>query len=212
MTDPMALEVARLLTGEFSSEAQSMSDFSYFNIHLETCLVKAPTYGSLALCGASLQRRLGQPTGSVSRDHHRESVRSEIWAPLLDFQWVRTCKKDEVVGVNAGDFSLREGCDVWLTRPKTGSKERPMEKGVPVAWVGHLRPSQVTLTEDLLQSWDQGFSSMTSRCGSRKRPLRLDRLDTIVDPVTWAERVAAPGKTAPQALSFLAPAKTGSIF
>ena len=50
----------------------------------------------------------------------------------------------------------------------------------------------MTLTEDLLQSWDQGFNSNDYQVwGAVKGPYDFDRLDTIIDPVTWAERVAA---------------------
>ena len=136
-----------------------MSDFSYFNIHLETCLVKAPTYGSLALY---VEQASSDDLGNPYRQRlyvittEGESVRSEIWAPLLDFQWVGTCQKDEVVEVDAGDFSLREGCDVWLTQTEDGFEGATDGKGCSSSLGGaSYATSQVTLTEDLLQSWDR---------------------------------------------------------
>jgi len=194
--DPAALEVARLLTGTFNSNAQSVTNPAYFDISLSSCLVRAPEYGNLVLyveqaASDNLTQPYRQRLYVITADE--STVRSEIWAPKIDFKWTGLCNKDEVTEVAGDQFTLRDGCDVWLTENTEGFLGSTEGKGCSSSLGGaSYATSEVTLTEDLLRSWDQGFDSNDIQVwGATAGPYNFDRLTSIPSAEEWATLVEA---------------------
>ena len=192
--DPKAMEVARLLSGKFSSEAQSKSNPSYFNIHLASCLVSAPDYGELVLyveqaAGTSLNQPYRQRLYVITADE--EIVRSEIWAPAVATAWIGTCDAPGVVDVPEGAFSTRQGCDVWLTSNGQGYVGSTKGEGCASSLSGaSYATSEVTLSDTMLRSWDRGFNAQGLQVwGATMGPYDFDRLTDIVAPESWSSQV-----------------------
>ena len=188
--------MARFLEGEFSSLEQSKTNPSYFDIHLVTCLVKAPSYGNLVLyveqaSGNNLSQPYRQRLYVVTGDG--STVRSEVWAPMNSQAWIGTCSKPGLTEVQIGDFALRSGCDVLLQPTATGfvGGTEGTECQSTLAGASYAT-SKVTLESDLLLSWDQGFSSNGAQVwGATAGAYRFDRLSPMTDAAQWLEAVEA---------------------
>ena len=194
--DADAMEVARLLTGTFNSSAQSLSDPAYYDISLTSCLVRAPEYGNLVLyveqaSSDTLNQPYRQRLYVVTAENG--TVRSEIWAPKIDVKWTGLCNKEEITEIDGDQFTLRDGCDVWLTADSEGFTGSTDGKGCSSSLGGaSYATSEVTLTENLLQSWDQGFDSNDIQVwGATAGPYNFDRMTDIIAPADWAAQVQA---------------------
>ena len=105
--------------------------------------------------------------------------------------WVGTCDNPEIVSVSNFAFNLREGCDVYLTQTDEGYVGSTEGKECVSSLSGaSYATSEVTLTPQLLQSWDQGFNASDVQVwGATAGPYNFDRLTEIVDPATWESQV-----------------------
>lgn len=152
------------LTGLFDSQAQSQSDFSYFNVQLAACEVSAPDIGDRVLyLEQAMARDLSSPYRQrlyVIRDNDDERVASDVYTIYDDDAWVGLCSRGETVTFTASQVSLRQGCTVYLTQEGDGFEGgTDGEQCRSTLGGASYAVSEVTLTRTEILSWDRGFDS-----------------------------------------------------
>jgi hypothetical protein len=172
--------LARLLTGTFDSAAQAEEDPRYFAISLLTCRVDAPDLGELVLYveqammgGEPYRQRLYVV---IADEPIVQNAHTEIYTFLDPGSVVGLCDRPGA-SVAPQAAELREGCDVQMS----WDGERMVGGTVGDGCASELNgaryaTSEVTLTEDWLDSWDRGFdASGTQVWGAQAGPYRFDR-------------------------------------
>jgi CpeT protein len=150
------------LTGLFDSQAQSLSDFSYFNVQLVACEVSAPDLGERVLyLEQAMARDLSSPYRQrlyVIRDNGDERVASDVYTIYDDDAWVGLCSRGETVTFTTSQVSLRQGCTVYLTQEGDGFEGGTEGEQCRSNLGGAAYAvSEVNLTRSEILSWDRGF-------------------------------------------------------
>ncbi len=149
--------------GSFSSEAQSKSDTSYFNIHLRMVPIWTNRNDAVWLyIEQAVSTRLDKPYRqrvykvSETSPGQFESAVYTLKSPL------RFAQKPELLEMLSPDsLTLKEGCSVYLQ--KTGKKKfsggtRGQSCSSDIKGAAYAS-SEVTITKKMLLSWDRGFDA-----------------------------------------------------
>ena len=171
------------LTGKFDSEAQSLSDPTYYAVQLWTCAVNAPTIGERVLyVEQALLDSLAQPyrqrlyvvepgvnpaTDAVSRVF-------ELAAPNGFVGW---CQSPLAAEITADQAFEREGCRVemtWLGDHFEGAT--PGKACLSDLQGATYATSEVEAYADRIESWDRGWDATDQQVwGATAGPYIFDR-------------------------------------
>jgi CpeT protein len=155
-------ELIAIMQGNYSSEKQSKRDTTYFNISLRMVPIWKEK-GNYLYVEQALFNKQEKPYRvriyKVTQLSENEFV-SEIHTLKNEKDWVGKWKTPEAFAtLSEKDIELKQGCGVKLTRTdtnkfvgSTGNKTCPSElRGASYA------SSKVTVTENEILSWDQGY-------------------------------------------------------
>jgi CpeT protein len=155
-------ELIAIMQGNYSSEKQSKKDTTYFNISLRMVPIWKDK-GNFLYVEQALATKQEKPYRvriyKVSQLNENEFI-SEIHTIKNEKEWIGKWKAPEVFDkLSEKDIELKQGCGVKLIRTDknkfsgaTGNKTCPSElRGASYA------SSKVTVTENEILSWDQGF-------------------------------------------------------
>ncbi len=155
-------ELVASMQGNYSSEKQSKKDTTYFNISLRMVPIWKDK-GNYLYVEQALFNKQEKPYRvriyKVSQLSENEFI-SEIHTLKNEKEWIGKWKTPEAfASLSEKDIELKQGCGVKLTRTdknkfegSTGNKTCPSElRGASYA------SSKVTVTENEILSWDQGF-------------------------------------------------------
>jgi CpeT protein len=155
-------ELIAIMQGNYSSEKQSKKDTTYFNISLRMVPIWKDK-GNYLYVEQALATKQEKPYRvriyKVSQLNENEFI-SEIHTIKNEKEWIGKWKTPEAfASLSEKDIELKQGCGVKLTRTDknkfsgaTGNKTCPSElRGASYA------SSKVTVTENEINSWDQGF-------------------------------------------------------
>ncbi len=156
------MKLSEMMIGSFSSEAQSKSDTSYFDIRLQVYPIwKNRTDGIWLYVEQAMAKRIDKPYRQrVYRlnDLQPGGVESAVFtmkSPL------RFAGKPEVVEKLTPDsLSQREGCSVFLQRSGKKFVGATKEKTCPSDLKNAAyASSEVTITRKMMLSWDRGYNA-----------------------------------------------------
>lgn len=180
-------ELGRLtewLTGSFSSEAQSVSDKDFFDIRLEMAPIwRSRTDGPWLYVEQAAAAKRDAPYRQ--RVYHLErrpdgALLSLVFTLPDPQRFVGAWSDPERLNaIEPADLVAREGCAIVLRRRADGVFEGATDgSSCPSDLRGATyATSQVTLTRDLLRSWDRGFDADGKQVwGATKGPYEFRRL------------------------------------
>ncbi len=176
--------LASYLSGEFDSYQQSIDDPRYFAIQLTTCAVSAPELGETVLYveQASMDTPADpyrQRLYAVLADEGSDVAHTEVYALDDAAAAVGLCGDDEAATFTADDVSLREGCGVDVTWHETSAAFTGGTEGTDCSsdlGDAHYATSEVTVSADLLESWDRGWAAAGNQAwGAEAGPYRFVR-------------------------------------
>lgn len=183
--ESVAPRFEEFLTGRFNSEAQANANPAYFPISLAVCDAEVPELGERVLyveqafVGESPYRQRVYVV-EEGEDPAKTAV-SFVYAFTDPGRFVGFCDTGSNLGITEGDLTLREGCEVYVTYDgdadaftggTEGSNCESSLNGAAYA------TSEVTLTTDRMESWDQGFNAQGEQVwGATAGPYIFDRLD-----------------------------------
>jgi CpeT protein len=154
-------ELVTIMQGQYSSEAQSKRDTSYFNISLRMIPIWKKRGHYLYVEQAMFTKQEKPYRVRIYKVSQRgDEFVSEIYTLKNEKEWIGKWKTPEAFDVlTEQDIELKEGCEVVLKRVsknkfsgQTGIKTCPSElRNASYA------TSKVTITENEIVSWDQGF-------------------------------------------------------
>ncbi len=155
-------ELIAIMQGNYSSEKQSKKDTTYFNISLRMVPIWKDK-GNYLYVEQALSSKQDKPYRvriyKVSQLSENEFV-SEIHTLKNEKNWIGKWNTPEAfAALSEKEIELKQGCGVKLIRTdknkfegSTGNKTCPSElRGASYA------SSKVTVTENEILSWDQGF-------------------------------------------------------
>lgn len=155
-------ELVNLMQGTYSSEKQAAADTAYYSISLRMVPIWK-NKGNYLYVEQALFKKQDKPYRvriyKVSRKNNNEFI-SEIHTLKNEKEWIGKWRTPEAFdALTENDIELKPGCEVVLRRlgknhfgGSTGAKTCPSElRGASYA------TSKVTLKEDQIISWDQGF-------------------------------------------------------
>lgn len=155
-------ELIAVMQGNYSSEKQSKKDTTYFNISLRMVPIWKEK-GAYLYVEQALFNKQEKPYRvriyKISQINEDEFV-SDIYTLKNEKDWIGKWKTPEAFDkLSDKEIELKQGCGVKLTRTDknkftgaTGNKTCPSElRGASYA------SSKVTVTENEILSWDQGF-------------------------------------------------------
>lgn len=182
--DP-ASEVAALLSGEYSSKQQSLTDASFFDVHLYMRAIWPERTGEHWLYVEQAMAK------ALDKPYRQRVYRIETAADGGAISHVYTLPGDplqfagaqhqpaKLAGISPADLQERSGCAIHLRRQADGSyagsthaSDCPSDlRGASYA------TSEVELSEQLLSSWDRGYDAQGKQVwGAVSGPYRFDRL------------------------------------
>lgn len=154
-------ELVNIMQGQYSSEAQSKRDTSYFNISLRMIPIWKNKGHYLYVEQAMFSKQEKPYRVRIYKISQRgDEFVSEIYTLKNEKEWIGKWKTPEAFeGLSETDLELKQGCEVVLKRisknrfsGQTGAKTCASElRGASYA------TSKVTVTENEILSWDQGF-------------------------------------------------------
>ncbi len=154
-------ELVTIMQGQYSSEAQSKKDTSYFNISLRMVPIWKDKGHYLYVEQAMFSKQEKPYRVRIYKVSQRgDEFVSEIHTLKNEKDWIGKWKTPEAFdALTENDIELKQGCEVVLKRigknkfaGQTGVKTCPSElRGASYA------TSKVTVTENEILSWDQGF-------------------------------------------------------
>jgi len=155
-------ELISIMQGNYSSEKQSIKDTSYFNISLRMVPIWK-SKGHYLYVEQAMFKKQEKPYRvriyKISQREENEFI-SEIHTLKNEKDWIGKWKTPEAFdALSENDIELKQGCGVVLKRigknkfeGQTGDKTCPSElRGASYA------TSKVTVFENEIISWDQGF-------------------------------------------------------
>ena len=154
-------ELVSIMQGQYSSEAHSKRDTSYFNISLRMVPIWK-NKGHFLYVEQAMFNKLEKPyrVRIYKITQNGDQFISQIHTLKDEKTWIGKWKTPEAFdALTENDIELKQGCEVVLKRVgknkfsgKTGDKTCPSElRGASYA------TSIVTVTENEILSWDQGF-------------------------------------------------------
>jgi CpeT protein len=158
-------QLLQYMTGDFSSEAQSKRDSDYFDIRLHIYPIwtadKANHWLYVEQATAAAQNKpYRQRVYKVERDGDT-GFKSIVYTLAEPAKFVGGYKNAALFDqIKPADLSLREGCTVFLKKQRTGAFIGATDgSGCESTLRGaKYASSKVTITANMLQSWDQGFN------------------------------------------------------
>ena len=154
-------ELVSIMQGQYSSEAHSKRDTSYFNISLPMVPIWKNKGHYLYVEQAMFNKQEKPYRVRIYKlTQNGDSFVSQIHTIKNEKDWIGKWKTpDAFDALTENDIELKQGCEVVLKRVgknkfsgKTGEKTCPSElRGASYA------TSIVTVTENKILSWDQGF-------------------------------------------------------
>lgn len=154
-------ELVNIMQGQYSSEAQSKRDTSYFNISLRMIPIWKSKGHYLYVEQAMFTKQEKPYRVRIYKISQRgDEFVSEIYTLKNEKEWIGKWKTPEAFeALSSQEIELKEGCEVVLKRisknrfsGQTGAKTCASElRGASYA------TSKVTVTENEILSWDQGF-------------------------------------------------------
>ncbi len=163
--DKAAKEVAKLLAGSYHNQAQAKADSSFFEIHLQMKPIwKKKNIGYWLYVEQAMSTALDKPYRQ--RVYHVFSrangeVVSEVYGlnNPLRFAGAYT-QEDPLAGLTPDSLLPRTGCEVILTKTKTGYAGATGAQSCPSDLRGaKYASSEVTLEPKQLRSWDRGYDA-----------------------------------------------------
>jgi hypothetical protein len=154
-------ELVTVMQGHYSSEKQSIADKDYYNISLRmTPIWKAK--GNYLFVEQAIFDKQDKPyrVRIYKVSQRGDQFISEIYTLKDEKAWIGKWATPEAYDqLTEADIELKQGCEVTLKRIEknkfegaTGDKTCPSElRGA--SWAN----SKVTVTENSILSWDQGF-------------------------------------------------------
>lgn len=154
-------ELVTIMQGQYSSEAQSKRDTTYFNISLRMVPIWKNKGHYLYVEQAMFSKQEKPYRVRIYKVSQRgDELVSEIHTLKNEKEWIGKWKTPAAFdALTENDMELKSGCEVVLKRisknkfsGQTGAKTCPSElRGAAYA------TSKVTVTENEILSWDQGF-------------------------------------------------------
>lgn len=154
-------ELVTIMQGQYSSEAQSKRDTSYYTISLRMVPIWKNKGHYLYVEQAMFSKQEKPYRVRIYKISQRgDEYISEIHTLKNEKNWIGKWKTPEAFeSLTENDIELKPGCEVVLKRVgknkfegQTGIKTCPSElRGASYA------TSKVTVTENEILSWDQGF-------------------------------------------------------
>lgn len=181
-------EVAGLLSGSFSSQAQSVEDQEYFDIRLRVVPIwleraDGPWLYVEQAAASALDRPYRQRVYHIvgGGDAPLRSVVLALPGDPMEFAGAWR-DADPLANVTPDQLEERTGCSMTLVpraeAPGTwlaATHEQDCESSLRGATYA---TSEVTLTPDFMESWDRGFDASGDQVwGAVKGPYRFDRVD-----------------------------------
>ena len=160
-----AERLAQWLVGDYDSAEQEADDFNYYGISLRMCRISLPELGERILYVeqallTDLARPYRQRLYRVLPVDDTTAV-SEVWQAVSGGREAALrglCDDPASFDFGASDFELREGCAVTLAWNGTGFAGSTDEDNCLSTLNGATyATAEVTLTPDLLTSWDRGY-------------------------------------------------------
>jgi len=153
--------LTKIMQGHYTSEKQSISDESYFNISLRMTPIWTDKGNYLFVEQAMFDKQESPYRVRVYKVYQRNNeFVSEIYTLKNEKEWIGKWNNPKVYdALTEADIELKSGCEVVLQQNtdgtfsgKTGEKTCPSElRGASYA------SSIVTVTPTQIISWDQGF-------------------------------------------------------
>ena len=154
-------ELVTIMQGSYSSEKQSIVDTTYFNISLRMLPIWKNKGHYLYVEQAMFAKQEKPYRVRIYKLSQKgDEFISEIYTLKNEKEWIGKWKTLEAFDqLSEKDIDLKKGCEVVLRRigknkfvGQTGNKTCPSElRGASYA------SSKVTVTQDEILSWDQGF-------------------------------------------------------
>ena len=155
----------RYLQGTFDSADQAAEDANYYAIELKMCQVDAPNMGEMVLY---VEHAMGDDPYRQriyvieEGDEPGAQARSVIYELLYPSSWTGFCEGDALTsGAITDDYVAKlEGCDVNVEWDGSSFAGSTFEDACISDWAGaSYATSEVTLSEDRLESWDRGWDA-----------------------------------------------------
>ncbi len=156
------MKLSEMMIGSFSSEAQSKSDTSYFDIRLQVYPIwKNRTDGIWLYVEQAMAKRIDKPYRQrVYRlnDLQPGGVESAVFTMKSPLRFAG--KPEDVEKLTADSLSQREGCSVFLQRSGKKFVGATKEKTCPSDLKNAAyASSEVTITRKMMLSWDRGYNA-----------------------------------------------------
>jgi CpeT protein len=172
------------LVGEFDSSSQAQEDYSYFEIQLITCPVDAPELGERVVYveQASMDNSTApyrQRLYILEADPETNEARTLVYAMEDPDAAIGLCELDEVATFEADEATERVDCGVELVWDPEAElfDGGTVGEGCSSSLNGaSYATSQVQLTGDVIESWDQGWDASDAQVwGATAGAYRFDR-------------------------------------
>lgn len=156
------MKLSEMMIGSFSSEAQSKSDTSYFDIRLQVYPIwKNRTDGIWLYVEQAMAKRIDKPYRQrVYRlnDLLPGGVESAVFTMKSPLRFAG--KPEDVEKLTPDSLSQREGCSVFLQRSGKKFVGATKEKTCPSDLKNAAyASSEVTITRKMMLSWDRGYNA-----------------------------------------------------
>lgn len=179
--------MAEHLTGSFNSAAQAAADPSYYNISLIGCPVDAPELGDTVLYieqavadtpNRPYRQRLYVLEAMDADEDGARRGRSVVYSLIDEESFVGGCNDGGGWTVTAEEAEIRVGCEVVLREEGDDFVGGTIEDQCTTTLYGATyATSEVTLSEDLIESWDRGwYDDGTHAWGATDGAYRFDRV------------------------------------
>ncbi|HEX8576356.1 MAG TPA: chromophore lyase CpcT/CpeT [Flavobacterium sp.] len=174
-------ELVTVMQGTYSSEKQSLEDNSYYNVFLRMVPIWK-NKGHYLYVEQAMADNQSKPyrVRIYKISQKNEAFISEIYTLKNEKDWIgKWANPQDFDALSENDIELKPGCEVVLRRTgekifegKTGDKTCPSElRGASYA------SSKVTITENQILSWDQGFDKNGKQVwGAEKGGYRFDKI------------------------------------
>ncbi len=174
-----------MMSGKFSSEAQSKADTSYFNISLKMHPIwQSRTDGHWFYVEQAMATKLDKPYRQ--RVYHLylyndKKIASSVFEIPNPAAYVGSCEKDNPLSNLTPDSLIsREGCTIFLEKMNTEvfSGSTPQKQCKSSLRGAAYATSEVTITSGLIISWDRGWDDKDKQVwGAEKGGYEFDKLE-----------------------------------
>ena len=183
-TDFELAELFSLMQGSFNSQAQAVTDSSYYNISLHMYPIWIDQ-GRFLYVEQALNSRQNKPYRQRIYELTRINdslFSSAIYTLPVDSIWIGKWNNPAAFdSISKSDLLLRTGCEVLLTKVgehhfKGSTNEKTCESSLRGA---SYATSEVEILKDKILSWDRGFDSIGQQVwGAEKGGYHFDKIKT----------------------------------